>query len=82
VEGREWQVEKKLCSNGEKGMADDGFKKCLDFHGHICPGIAIGYRAAQVLMDRLGVRKAPDEERVAVVETDACRRARSGVNKR
>ncbi len=72
MEGREWQVEKKLCSNGEKGMADDGFKKCVDFHGHICPGIAIGFRAAQVLMDRLDV----------VVETDACRRARSGVNKR
>ena len=53
-------------------MADDGFKKCVDFHGHICPGIAIGFRAAQVLMDRLGVRKAPDEELVAVVETDAC----------
>ena len=53
-------------------MSDDGFKKCVDFHGHICPGIAIGFRAAQVLMDRLGVRKAPDEELVAVVETDAC----------
>ncbi|OGP61185.1 MAG: hypothetical protein A2162_13030 [Deltaproteobacteria bacterium RBG_13_52_11b] len=53
-------------------MADETFKKCVDFHGHICPGIAIGFRAAQILMDRLGVRKAPDEELVAVVETDAC----------
>jgi len=53
-------------------MPEEGFKKCVDFHGHTCPGIAIGFRAAQILMDRLGVRKAPDEELVAVVETDAC----------
>ena len=50
----------------------DEFKRCTDFHGHVCPGIAIGFRAAQVLMERLGVRKSPDEELVAVVETDAC----------
>ena len=53
-------------------MSDEEFKKCVDFHGHTCPGIAIGFRAAQILMGRLGVRKAPDEELVAVVETDAC----------
>jgi formylmethanofuran dehydrogenase subunit E len=58
--------------NGESRMSDDGFKKCVDFHGHICHGIAIGFRAAQVLMDRLGVLRSPDEELVAVVETDAC----------
>ena len=53
-------------------MSKQEFKKCVEFHGHACPGIAIGYRAAQILMGRLGVRKAPDEELVAVVETDAC----------
>jgi formylmethanofuran dehydrogenase subunit E len=53
-------------------MPGEEFKRCTDFHGHTCPGIAIGFRAAQVLMDRLGVRKAANEELVAVVETDAC----------
>jgi formylmethanofuran dehydrogenase subunit E len=53
-------------------MANEAFKKCVEFHGHTCPGIAIGFRAAQILMDQLGARKAPDEELVAVVETDAC----------
>ena len=28
------------------------FRKCVDFHGHICPGLAMGYRAAR---DRAGL---------------------------
>jgi len=48
------------------------FRKCIDFHGHICPGVTIGFQAARVLMDRLGVQKSPDEELVAIVENDSC----------
>jgi formylmethanofuran dehydrogenase subunit E len=48
------------------------FSKCVEFHGHTCPGLAIGFQAAHTLMERLNVRKAPDEELFAVVETDAC----------
>ena len=48
------------------------FRKCIEFHGHTCPGLAIGFRAARTLMERLGVTKAPDEELVAIVETDGC----------
>jgi len=48
------------------------FRKCIEFHGHTCPGLAIGFRAARTLMERLGVKKAPDGELVAIVETDAC----------
>ena len=44
----------------------------MEFHGHTCSGLAIGFRAARVAMERLRIRKAPDEELVAVVETDAC----------
>ena len=51
---------------------DEHFKKCVEFHGHRCPGLAIGFQAARALMDRLGVKRAPDEELVAIVETDAC----------
>jgi formylmethanofuran dehydrogenase subunit E len=47
-------------------------KRCVDFHGHLCPGLAIGFQASRVLLKRLGVRKASDEERVAIVENDAC----------
>jgi formylmethanofuran dehydrogenase subunit E len=48
------------------------FEKCVAFHGHLCPGLALGFRAARVLMERLDVRRAGDEELVAIVETDAC----------
>jgi len=53
-------------------LSSQDFNKCVEFHGHICPGVAIGFQAARILMERLGVRKAPDEELVTIVETDAC----------
>jgi formylmethanofuran dehydrogenase subunit E len=57
---------------GEDILEQDDFKRCVDFHGHICPGIAIGYRAARAGLDWLDEGRASDEELVAVVETDAC----------
>lgn len=50
----------------------EDFKRCEKFHGHICPGLSIGYRAASIGLERLSEQRAPDEEVVAVVETDAC----------
>jgi formylmethanofuran dehydrogenase subunit E len=51
---------------------DDDFQRCVDFHGHACPGLAMGYVAAKAGLVWLGERRAEDEEIVAVVETDAC----------
>jgi formylmethanofuran dehydrogenase subunit E len=42
------------------------------FHGHCCPGLALGYRIAVTALDTLGGGRAPDEELVAVVENDSC----------
>lgn len=56
----------------EATLSRGDFTKCVEFHGHACPGLAIGFQAARTLMERLGTRKAPDEELVAIVETDAC----------
>lgn len=53
-------------------LSKDSFKKCLEFHGHLCPGLAIGYRAAEAGLEWLREKRAFDEELVAVVETDAC----------
>ena len=50
----------------------EDFKRCADFHGHICPGLSIGYRAAKAGLDWLNEHRATDEEIVAIVETDAC----------
>ena len=48
------------------------FKKCADFHGHICPGLSIGFRAAKAGMEWLKENRATDEELVAIVENNAC----------
>ena len=47
------------------------FKDVVDFHGHTCPGLALGYRVALVALERVGVR-AVDEELVAIVENNSC----------
>ena len=57
---------------GEEVARTDAFRKCLAFHGHLCPGLSIGYRAAKAGLDWLAENRAPDEELVAVVENDAC----------
>ena len=48
------------------------FEDCIRFHGHSCPGIACGYRAATAAMEALGVTRPEDEDLVAICETDAC----------
>ncbi|MDA8442856.1 MAG: FmdE family protein [Peptococcaceae bacterium] len=46
--------------------------EAVNFHGHSCPGLAIGYRVAQIALRELGVQRARDEELVAIVENDSC----------
>ncbi len=48
------------------------FQQCLKFHGHLCPGLSLGYQAAIAGMAWLEAHRAADEEVVAIVETDAC----------
>jgi formylmethanofuran dehydrogenase subunit E len=52
-------------------IAEDTLEQVVQFHGHMCPGLAMGVRAAEVARSLLGER-AEDEEVVAVVETDMC----------
>lgn len=49
-----------------------GYDEVVSFHGHSCPGSAIGYRMTLAAMRALGVTRANDEELVAIVENDAC----------
>ena len=48
----------------------DVIQEVIRFHGHWCPGLAIGIRAAEWALQEVG--RAGDEEVVAVVETDMC----------
>jgi len=48
------------------------FDEVVRFHGHECPGLAIGYRMAVAALETLREMRANDEELVAIVENDAC----------
>ncbi len=47
-------------------------QQTIQFHGHMCPGLAIGYRAAKTAQAHLEIERAEDEELVAIVESDGC----------
>jgi formylmethanofuran dehydrogenase subunit E len=48
------------------------FQACIDFHGHVCPGLAIGYAAVKAGEQELDLGRSEDEEIVAIVENDSC----------
>jgi formylmethanofuran dehydrogenase subunit E len=51
-------------------ISKDLIEKAIHFHGHWCPGLAIGLRVAELALQKSG---KPDEaDLVAVVETDMC----------
>jgi formylmethanofuran dehydrogenase subunit E len=47
------------------------FDDVVEFHGHACPGLALGYRVALRAL-REFPRRSRDEEVVAVVENNSC----------
>lgn len=52
-------------------MPED-LKKCIEFHGHLCPGLVYGYLVAKKAMDLLKIKRSKDEEIVAISENDSC----------
>lgn len=44
----------------------------IQFHGHLCPGLALGYRVAKAALRELMTDRPLDEELAAVVENDSC----------
>jgi len=54
------------------GVEKTPWEKVIEFHGHVCPGLAIGYRVAEIALEHLQVMRSPDEELLAIVENDAC----------
>lgn len=53
-------------------MEQQLWEKAIAFHGHACPGLAIGVRAATEAIKRLNLSFSEDEEVVCVTENDAC----------
>ncbi|MDR0523614.1 MAG: FmdE family protein [Candidatus Methanoplasma sp.] len=55
-------------------MDESLWERCVEFHGHACPGLALGFRAAEGACGILGVPfgRTGDEDLVCVSENDAC----------
>lgn len=62
-------------------MKDFIWNKCVEFHGHECGGLTIGYKAALYAIELLGLAPvngevgcciSDDEEIVCISENDAC----------
>lgn len=50
---------------------DNGLiEETISFHGHSCPGLAIGIRAAELAREKLGIHTTADS--LCVTETDMC----------
>lgn len=61
----------------KREMIDDimqsvDLQETIRFHGHMCPGLAIGYRAAKIALEKLSAIRAEDEDLIAIVENDSC----------
>lgn len=52
------------------------WERCVEFHGHVCPGLAIGFQAAQIALKVLpaleGEAYNPQSGIVSIVQNDAC----------
>ena len=48
------------------------WQDCVNFHGHECGGLTIGYKASLYAIDLLKLEFSPDEQVVCITENDAC----------
>ncbi len=53
-------------------FTDIDLREVIQFHGHLCPGLALGYRVAKAALRELKADRPGDEEVIAVVENDSC----------
>jgi len=63
-----------MVDRGREGgtrVASETVEDIVRFHGHMCPGLAMGIRAAEVALREVGPHSS-DEEVVALTETDMC----------
>ena len=56
----------------ENAQLPDELKRCIAFHGHLCPGLVYGYLVAQQAIQLLDLHRSQDEEIVSISENDTC----------
>lgn len=50
----------------------EAWERAIEFHGHECVGLALGYKVAEAALYSLRASRDVDEELVAIVENDSC----------
>lgn len=55
-----------------KEATKSDWERCVEFHGHVCGGLTIGYQAARLAIRLLNLTFSKDENVVAICENDAC----------
>ncbi|MCC9294986.1 FmdE family protein [Clostridium sp. MT-14] len=53
-------------------MNENLWNRCVVFHGHECPGLAIGFRVCEAVVKEMNIEFSHDEEIVCVCENDSC----------
>lgn len=53
-------------------MNQEYWDKARAFHGHECPGLAIGVKVCEAAVEKMGISPALDEELICITENDAC----------
>lgn len=61
-----------MADTDDKRWMPEDLKRCVEFHGHICPGLIYGYRVAKEAIRLMDIARAVDEEVVAISENDSC----------
>ena len=56
----------------DKMNKNEAWERAVSFHGHECPGLTIGYRAAIYAAKLLELTFSDDEQVVCISENDAC----------
>jgi formylmethanofuran dehydrogenase subunit E len=54
----------------DERSTDSDLRAAVEFHGHLCPGLAIGYRVARYVKEHYP--RSEDEELVCIAENNSC----------
>ena len=53
-------------------MEKTPWERAVEFHGHTCMGLAMGFRVGEAAMGALGNKRDVDEQLIAIAENDSC----------
>ena len=63
-------LKNEVVSYMDERSLDTDLRKAVEFHGHLCPGLAIGYRVAKYVKEHYP--RSEDEELACIAENNSC----------